>query len=159
MVRRSKESKRSKSLRGGRRTAAERNEGAKCAGVEDPVTRDIIDPVNAIRLNSSKPGDPVFMQCYDVLLLKQLLNRPRNEWIHPYTRLPISQEQIAKIKKKLVKIGQPLLIQTSYISAEGWRIRPKDAGNRPSLKIEMDYSDYLDDGKSSLSEEDLNDLI
>jgi len=82
------------------------------------------------------------MQCYDVNSLKQLLEtRPVDEWIHSYTRVPFSQEQIAKIKKKLVKIGRPIPVRFEYLYEDpeiSVIIKPKHQEDRPVLTIKTD---------------------
>jgi hypothetical protein len=108
------------SFNGGRRTEEERLE-PKCNGEEDFATGDLLDnDPKAIRLNSSPEGQRPYMQCYDVMSLKEWMDQSvtyndvafgrRLKWTHPLTRAPITPEQLIKINRKLFKIGaQPIL--------------------------------------------------
>jgi len=84
-------------FRGGRRTEAERAT-AKCAGETDPISQDEIDPAFAIRLTEGGQT-----RCWDIRHLQQWFATGSRR--NPLTNLDFSATSLAKIQKKIAKMG------------------------------------------------------
>jgi hypothetical protein len=84
-------------FRGGRRTEAERAT-AKCAGETDPISQDEIDPAFAIRLTEGGQT-----RCWDIRHLQQWFATGSRK--NPLTNLDFSATSLAKIQKKIAKMG------------------------------------------------------
>jgi len=149
-VRRSKAKspRKSPKMKGGRRTAEERTR-PKCDGETDIFTGEQIPEGQAIRLLSTLYNPPRY-ECFDVISLAQWFST-KKKYENPNTKAIFTDAQIAKIKKKLLKlknagIDVPELNMEGHYNHGGYDIPFEEEAveiDEPETPIDELYDMYL----------------
>jgi len=131
-------------MKGGRRTEEEKLT-AKCAGEQDPISLNDIEPKYAIRLTE---GGHVF--CFDVRSLEMLLHTGSIK--NPLTNLDFSPQSLAKIDKKIYKLFELRKYDLEFLSKDISDysfifLRPGQSYEGRSFKV--NFSEHHNDTGSS----------